>query len=493
MINKDILLAIKARAFEQQLDFIKDKSKRKALFVGRRAGKSTSIAIYMLLAALTNPGVRITYFGLTAGSAEDTMYPILLGKEPGQEAGILLNYLKESEYKYNMTERLLEFSNGASIKFAGVDVNYKEIDKVLGSKQYMIIIDECQNQTQDLEKIINKKAQQCVSDYLTKGGGQIILAGTAGDYRGKHYWYRINTDPTLGWSIHHWEHDQNPHMKQQKKIEQDNFLKQYGPDYIKTAWWIQQYECQWITDKNVLIYRYDQSNLLNSPSCIDSATNQRIPMPSNEFLTSATYILGIDLGYNDPTALTIVAYNLKFSNKLYVIETFNKSNMLVQEVASKIKQLDNKYHFSYMVGDSSSLQVFETIKQNYSLPIEKANRSGKLSHQLVVNSDLQTKNIVIMPGNDELINQLQSCIWDRSAFEEGRYVEDPSFKNDIADSFLYAHNFSRHLWFKEPKPILTIQESFVQSILQGEKKFNKQMILQGSKERYNPYQKTWRN
>ena len=151
MVPKSTLIAIRDKAFSQQLDFIKDKSKRKALFVGRRAGKSTAIGIYFLLGALTNPGAALSYFGLTAGSAEDVMYPILLGVE-----GLITQFLAPSQYKYNHTEKIIQFNNQSTISFGGIDVNYKEVDKVLGTKKYMICIDECQNQTQDLKDIIER-------------------------------------------------------------------------------------------------------------------------------------------------------------------------------------------------------------------------------------------------------------------------------------------------------------------------------------------------
>ena len=140
-----------------------------------------------------------------------------------------------------------------------------------------------------------------------------------------------------------------------------------------------------------------------------------------------------------------------------------------------------------MVGDSSSLQVFETLKHTYSLPIEKANRQGKLSHQLVLNSDLQTRSVVLMPGNEELIQQLQSCIWDRKALQDGEYIEDPKYKNDLADSFLYAHHFSRHLWYHAPKPKLSPEQHFYSSIIQGEQKVNRQTLIQQGRKKLNPY------
>jgi hypothetical protein len=233
-----------------------------------------------------------------------------------------------------------------------------------------------------------------------------------------------------------------------------------------------------------LIYHYSTANLIGHSNCKYTA-------PTYEFLLTATYVLGLDLGYNDPTAMTVVAYNNKYSNKLYIIETFQQSEMLIQEVATKIKELDSRYHFSYMVGDSSSLQVFETISQTYSLPIEKANRQGKLSHQLILNSDMKCELVLFMPGNGELINQLETCTWSKSQFETGKYVEDPKHPNDQVDSFLYAFFYSRHLWFKEPKPILKPEETFLNAILMADKKDKRADRYSNDKSKYSAHKQNW--
>ena len=57
-----------------------------------------------------------------------------------------------------------------------------------------------------------------------------------------------------------------------------------------------------------------------------------------------------------------------------------------------------------------------------------------------------------MPGNEELIKQLSSLTWDAKKLKEGEYKEVEGQKNDLADAFLYAHHFSRHMWYNAPKP-----------------------------------------
>ena len=69
-----------------------------------------------------------------------------------------------------------------------------------------------------------------------------------------------------------------------------------------------------------------------------------------------------------------------------------------------------------------------------------------------MNSDLQTGCVLVAPGNDELVAQLSTCKWDAKGLEAGKYIEDPACKNDLADSFLYAHHFSRQHWYSAPIP-----------------------------------------
>jgi hypothetical protein len=228
--------------------------------------------------------------------------------------------------------------------------------------------------------------------------------------------------------------------------------KRKHPGIERTDSWRREWEAEWIILTTSLIYRFGKCNLLGHPECVEVDTGKPISAPTPAFLATAVYVLGIDLGYNDPTALVVCAYNTAYSNKLYVIETFQQSGMLVADVHAKLEELEGRYGFTYMVGDSSSLQVFESLRQTYGHNIEKANRIGKLSHQLMVNSDLQTRVVVIAEDNDELVRQLSTCRWEPKELEKGKYVEDPKDANHLADAFLYAHTFSRSLWYEAHKP-----------------------------------------
>jgi hypothetical protein len=456
MVANTTLQAIRDRCFPQQLSFIRDSSKRKALFVGRRAGKSTAIAIYFILAALTNPGVRLTYFGLTAGSAEDTMHPIMLGPQ-----GILTEFLQLHEYSYNNTEHLIQFNNGASIKFAGCDVSYKEINKVLGSKQYMICIDECQDQGQDLERIINKKAQECVSDYLDQGGGQIILAGTAGDFMGSNYWYLITKQDDYyqpaeerlkGWSVHEWQHMDNPHMLKQKQIEQQNFLKELGPHYIDTNWWQQQYLNRWLKNSSSRVYNYVPANcqLLDIPLLTALNTNGR--HKGKLF----TYILATDLGHDDSCAFTLAAYH-PYEPYLFFIKSEKHQAMSLDALKEKLYSYKLQYPIAYWPIDSagSGKLIVEDYRQKLSINFEyPKSKTAKHDFIALMNSEFICSKIkVIETQCQPLIEEWNTVMLDKKALEKGFRKEADRYHNDCCDSALYSFAAAHYYRGKE-QPIV---------------------------------------
>ena len=438
-----------------QKTFIEDGSLHKALFGERRGGKSMTAGIAASATAMKTPNCKVLYIGLTQESVQHTMFDEVLP------------YLKRT---YNLPAKLLGnnemvFDNGSVIYLLGLDANQKQKDRVRGIKSSLNILDEMQSYKQDVMKIIQEVLGPTAAD--TKS--PTILSGTAGNTIGNSYWYQITRHNTrenpVGQSLLHpewkvyrcsWEENRAIEERTGKRVC-DNvsaFIEEHEklhPGWKTTDSFRQEYCAEWIVEKDSLIYKWTEANNLLSPLCVEIGSNEKIPMPNAHFLSSASYGIGIDLGYGDPTTMTVVCYNTKFSNKLYVIEVFQKSEMLINEVVAKLRSLENFYHPSFIVGDSSSLQVFETLKQAYGFPIQKADRQGKLSHQLLLNTDLQTRSIVFMPGCEELTHQLQNLTWDTEGLKKGRWVEDYRQRNDLADSFLYAHHFSRHMWYVEKK------------------------------------------
>lgn len=487
-LDKQIILALKNQAFDKQREVIRDKSKRIVLHVGRRGSKTSTIVLLYLIYAFMYDNIRLVFIALSGENAEYAFLPAahLFMERANIKEGI--------DYTYNKTERLFEFkSTGSTISLKGWDTSYKEMAKILGGHCFSVCLDEMQNQTQDTEKAILSYIGPAVSDYLPMGGGSIILLGTSGDFMGDNFWYKICSSPNhLGWTYYTWLDKENPHMLEAKLMEDKMFKEQYGNDFEQLEWYKQQYKNEWIVSGNRLVYQLDNRNLLGYPECIDQSTNLPNLMPDSKFFATATYGLGMDWGFSpDPMAFLVIAYNLKYSNKLYIIHEHKQNNMFIHQVDQYIRQLDKQYHFSFMVADAGAQASghVANLNVNYGWHIEAADKPNKLAHQNSLNSDLRSGNILIDPLScPQLINEMSNLIWDPIKLNtQNKREEKAGLSNDLSDSLLYIHNHSRHLWYKQPKPIETPEDHFMSSIINSEKQLTKSNILLKNNNRLNPY------
>ena len=440
-----------------QRAFVTDPSPRKALFGERRGAKTTTFGIAMVARRLALPNSKGVYVGLTNDSATRVFCDEVLDRLRRRYA-LPCEIIGGNECR---------FENGSIIYVIGLDATKKQKERVRGIKASDLVIDEMQSFVQDIGKIIQEVLGPAAAD--TKA--PLMIGGTAGDAFEHSFWYQLTRENTPEtppgtpsaahpeWKVWRcrWSANTATDEVTGKRIcdnvreWQAEQIKSH-PGIDKTDSWRREWNAEWVILTTSLIYRFSKANILGREECVEVDTRAPIARPTQAFLDGAVYVLGLDLGYNDPTAWVVCAYNTRFSNKLYVIESEQRSGMLIADVHAQLGALEARYGFTYMVGDSSSLQVFESLRQTYGWNIEPAKRQGKLSHQLMVNSDLQTRTVVVMPGNEELVGQLSTCRWEPKALEEGKYVEDPKDANHLSDAFLYAHTFSRSLWYEAPKP-----------------------------------------
>lgn len=446
MTTKDTLIAIKNKGFDKQRAVFSDKSKRIALFVGRRSGKTTTIAILFLLLALMHKRIRLVFIGLTGEGAENAFCPAI-EKELRD-----FKMHKGQHWVYNNTERTYTFlDTGSTISLKGYDTSYKEMDKILGGKCFAVAIDECQSQTQDIEKAILYKIQPAVSDYLPQGGGQIILAGTAGDYMGQAFWYRLTTDPShLGWSFYHWLDKENPHMLQAKLLEDKQFEDMYGKDFREEQdWYKQQYLCVWEIGEKSRVYQYDKDK--------NNLTDAKLCQELSAYKSNYVYILGIDLGHNDALAMVLSCYG-RHDGNYYIVasEKFYKLNDL-GVFAQRLQYYRAKYNITHYTIDSagSGKLIVEDFRRRYRIPfMYPKSKTDKQDFIRQMNSDFVSGKIkVIAANNKELIEEWQTLLLDREALEEGYKKEADKYHNDACDAALYGYSIAKHFGWTPAAPV----------------------------------------
>jgi hypothetical protein len=276
-------------SFREQTNFIQHPSKMKALLGTRRVGKSFTAGIYLLHTALTRGGTSSVYIGLTRDQAKRIMWNDVFKS--------LINKYK-LDVKINETELTITFPNGSIIYVLGVDDSEAEKDKLLGKKYALCVIDEAASYTIDLEQLVYKVLKPACSDL----GGTICLVGTPDD-RKDTIFYSLTRDLPVdppqqvsrsGWEVFTWSTRHNPFMREawEQTICE---LKASNPQIEEEPWFRQHYLGEWVVDVSNKVYRYEEGR-----NAWDGVLPDYGWKPWN-------YVLGIDLGFNDATALVLLA------------------------------------------------------------------------------------------------------------------------------------------------------------------------------------------
>ncbi len=434
-------------AFPHQRDFILDPCRLKAALVARRSGKSFMIGIYLLYTALQNPMVKCLYFGKTQDAARNIMWLHII---------FVLCERFQIECKYNKSLQEVTLANGSIIKLTGADASDTQIEKALGGKYKLCVFDECQVISHDLERWVKDRLGPAMVDEQ----GTIVMAGTTGDYMGDRFWYKVTKTDGLrevGWNVHTWKWFDNPFMKDLIKKELDAKIA-LEPLIETTPGFRQEWLCEWVIDRESRIYKYNsERNALTDPDLIKSLLSKD---------KKWKYIIGLDFGYEDPNAIVVGAF-FQHDPNCYIVDSFKKNHMEIDEIAALIQDWKESYNPVYIVGDAQDKIVIKTLQNKFRIPIVPADKRGKFSHIVNMNSDFLIGKIkVIEINNKPLLKEWEELNWNEIKKMQGIYEECQSKDNHLADSCLYMHNFSKHYRAtSEPKP----PEGYSQFRLQAEK------------------------
>jgi len=223
-------------------------------------------------------------------------------------------------------------------------------------------------------------------------------------------------------------------------------LTDANPNVVDAPFFKQEYLGEWFVDTDKLVYKYtEDQNALTDQVILETFYNE-------EKRHQYQYVLGIDFGFTDSMAFSICAYNT-FDSHMYVVETFKKAKMIISAVDKKITEFRAKYPISKFIVDNAAKQSVEELKQRFGHPLEAAQKQDKANFIAIMNSDLIMGKIKVLPGNDALIAEWQSLIWDDRS---DRLQENSSCENHLSDSTLYAwrycYNYLAAQKTMNPKP-----------------------------------------
>ncbi len=262
--------------------------------------------------------------------------------------------------------------------------------------------------------------------------GRCRLIGTPGPIPAG-YFYDMAHSPK--WSHHAWTLHKNPWiakksgMSVEQLIQQDCDMRGVTLDHPSIQ---RESFGRWVLDKNSLLLEYS------------SERNDYHVLPNGSY----NFILGIDLGFNDADSLSVLAW-CDTSPITYLVEEIVTPNQLIESLMTQIATLFKRYAFCKVVADTGGLgkKIVESLKMRYPIPIEPADKTGKMANYALLGNALRLGNFKAKSTS----RFAQDC----SLLEKDRVKSTPDKTvvkghSDAIDSALYAFRESPAYTYTPP-------------------------------------------
>ncbi len=279
----------------------------------------------------------------------------------------------------NAKDKVIELSNNSTIRMGSVN----QVDSVVGRSYDLIIFDEA-------ALVDGKDAfNVALRPTLDKENSKAIFISTP---RGRNNWfaefyYRGFTEEFPEWMSIRATWQENPRVSEEdikearKAMSEAEFNQEYNADF------------------NVF---EGQIWAFNHEKCIANLDEFE---PKNMDIFA-----GMDVGYKDPTAFCVLAYDWN-EKKYYVLDEYYDSERTTEQHAVEIRKLIDKWDIDYIYIDSAAQQTRFDFAQNYDITTINAKKSvlDGIGHVAgVVDND----NLIVGGHCKETILCLDQYQWD---------------------------------------------------------------------------------
>lgn len=334
--------------------------------------------------------------------------------------------------KLDQSKLSVKFPNRSKILIEGAK-DISDIEKHRGKKLKRCYIDEAQSFRSYIRYLVNEIITPALRDLK----GNLYVTGTPGPTKAG-YFYEITQSDF--WHNVHWTAFDNIHMhdppdkdleetlaeeRQMKEIEADD------PGYIRETYG------KWIEDLDALVFKFNKEK------------NIYLDLPTQG---EWTYIMGVDIGYEDSDAIAVLGYN-SYAKTVFLVDEFVKNKQTISELIKHIKYYQNEYNPVKIVMDAGALgkKIQEEIRQRHGIHMEAAEKSRKIEFIELLNDDMRTRKFKAF---DKSLFQEDCTLvqWDK----ESRITnpEKPKiskiYHSDICDAVLYAWRECKHFLSEKP-------------------------------------------
>ena len=243
----------------------------------------------------------------------------------------------------NAKDKVIELSNNSTIRMGSIN----QVDSVVGRSYDLIIFDEAA--LTDGRDAFNVALRPT----LDKDNSKAIFISTP---RGRNnyfaeFYHRGFSDEFPEWCSIKATWHENPRVSEQDIIEAKKGMSE--------AEFAQEY----MADFNVF---EGQVWSFNHEECVADLS---------EFDTSKMDVFaGLDVGYKDPTAFCVIAYDWE-EEKFHLVDEYLNSERTTEQHAAEISKMIDKWDIDYIYIDSAAQQTRFDFAQNYDISTINAKKS----------------------------------------------------------------------------------------------------------------------
>tara|TARA_R100001463_G_scaffold80494_1_gene134954 strand:+ start:986 stop:2287 length:1302 start_codon:yes stop_codon:yes gene_type:complete len=281
--------------------------------------------------------------------------------------------------KDNAKDKVIELSNGSTIRMGSVN----QVDSTVGRSYDLIIFDEAA--LADGKDAFNVALRPT----LDKDNSKAVFISTP---RGRNNWFadfyhRGFSDEFKDWCSIRATYHENPRFSDEDIIEAKKSMSsaEFAQEYLAD---FNTYEGQ--------VWNFNFEECVADLSQLDTSRMD--------------VFAGLDVGYKDPTALCVIAYDWD-QQKFYLIDEYMDAERTTEQHAAEIRRLIDKHSIDYIYIDSAAQQTRFDFAQNYDISTINAKKSvlDGIGHAAGI---IDNDNLII----DQKCSQALSCVdqyqWD---------------------------------------------------------------------------------
>ena len=245
--------------------------------------------------------------------------------------------------KDNAKDKVIEISNGSTVRMGSIN----QVDSCVGRSYDLIIFDEAA--LADGKDAFNVALRPT----LDKDNSKAIFISTP---RGRNNWfseffYRGFSDEFPEWCSIRATYKDNPRMSEtdiaeaRKSMSEAEFKQEYEADF-------NTYEGQ--------IWKFNFETQVKDFSELDTS--------------KMDVFAGLDVGYKDPTAMCVIAYDWD-KEQYYLVDEYFNAERTTEQHAAEIQSLIDRWDIDYIYIDSAAQQTRYDFAQNYDISTINAKKS----------------------------------------------------------------------------------------------------------------------